>query len=203
MPGAERGEGMTAFGTIAARCLAAAMAAALAGCAAAPRLPLMTPLETGAGFGYSERQLAERRYAVSYLAPVVRTSIDRARREADAEEARGLAYDLALWRAARLALRDGFAAFALVDSRTDVEVEVIDEGRAFPYTGLHRHDGRHGAADRHRYDRPIPFRLAWLQARVTLTVELLDTLSVDAFDARATARRLKEKRPGALRPPDT
>ncbi len=100
---------------------------ALAGCQAAPRLPLMSPLEAGAGYGYAERSLGDTHFEVDYVSPIMRTSPVREEREAEVTEVRELASDLALWRAAELAAGQGFAAFTVDDRRTDVEV--IDRAR--------------------------------------------------------------------------
>ena len=183
------------------RIVGLALVAALAGCQVGPRAPLMSPLEAGGDYGHSDRQLSERRYEVSYLGPSVRTSLAPANREEDAEVARGLAYDLALWRAAELALENGFAAFAVEDSRADVDVEVIEDGPYFSRVdAIPTYDFQ--GTGFHRIQPRIPrLRSAWLRARVTLTVVLHAAPSDDALDAAQTVERLKDKHPGALAPP--
>ena len=170
---------------------------ALAACQTGPRLPLMSPLEEGGHYGYSERQLSENRYEVVYVGPSVRTWLDREKREVDVESARNLAYDLALWRAAELAKEHEFAAFTVEDRHSDVEVEIIDEGPWIPHYGFrhHRQFGFYGI-----HDYGLAYRSAWLQASATLTVVMQTEVSEDGFDAAATAQRLKKKRPEALEP---
>ena len=108
----------------------------LAGCESAPRAPLMSPYSDEIGFGYSERELSDRRFEVRYLTPTTRTLLNPDKRESEAEETRERSYDLALWRAAELVLEKGFAAFAVTTSRTDVEVEIVEEVPYFFDYGL-------------------------------------------------------------------
>jgi len=169
---------------------------ALAGCQAAPRLPLMSPLEAGAGYGYAERSLGDAHFEVDYVSPTMRTSLVREVREADVAEVRELASDLALWRAAELAAGRGFAAFTVDDRRTDVEV--IDRVRYRRHYRRYRSRalspfGYHGF-----YDFGPRFRDALLQVRVTLTITLLSELAEGALDAAQTVEELKQKHPDAL-----
>ena len=192
---------MKPLSPIAGRIIAFVVLAALAGCQAGPPLALMSPLEAGGGYGYSERQLSERRYEVSYLGPITRTSPNRTKREEDSETARSLAYDLALWRAAALASQNDFAAFRVENTGTELEVEVIDEGPFFPHYNFLRPHGFHDAGERDFPGYSAVFRSAWLRARVTLTVAMQATISDDAFDAAATVKRLRDKHPSAVAPP--
>ncbi len=129
--------------------------------------------------------------------PRARTWLDREKREREVEQARGLVYDLALWRAAEIAVENDFAAFTVEDSRTDVEVEIVEALPYYPYYDFpyHHRLGYHGL-----YDYGYGFRSAWLRARATLTVVLLARATDGSFDAAATARRLEKKHPNALTP---
>lgn len=173
--------------------------ATLAACAAAPRMPLMSPLDVvGGGFGYSEQQLAADRFEVSYLGPRMRSSLRREKRAADTEMARNLAYDLALWRAAVLSAQNGFPAFVVEDRQTEVEVEITNERLYAPYySGFHRH-GLHYSYFDHFYDYRQGYRRVRLQARAVLTVTLLKQPTGGAFDAAATIESLRRKHPDAL-----
>ncbi len=174
------------------------LAAVLAACVVAPRAPLMSPLEAGGGYGYSERQLSGDRFEVNYLGPRMRSSVRRANREADTERARNLAYDLALWRAAEVSLQNGFPAFLVEDKRTDIEVEIVDEALYFPYHDAFDDHGLYHSHAFHFYDARYGFRRVRLQARATLIVVLLKRPRAGAFDAAATAESLKRKHPDAL-----
>ena len=185
--------------TALARAIAGLAMILLAACQTTPERPLMSPLdEERGGFGYSERHLAGERYEVSYDGPNRRTWLDGERRAEHIDEARALAYDLALWRAADLALENGFAAFIVAERQTDVEVEIIEDAPFYAFAGSGG-GFRHGMAY-HAYAYPIPvLRSAWLRARVGLTVDLLAATEVEgAFDAAATAARLAAKHADAL-----
>ena len=171
----------------------------LAGCESAPRAPLMSPYSDEIGFGYSERELSDRRFEVRYLTPTRRTWLNPDKRESEAEETRERSYDLALWRAAELVLEKGFAAFAVTTSRTDVEVEIVEEvpyffdyGLVHPFSirplGGYRSFDYYGAS----------IRSAWLTARARLVIVIEERK--DTLDAAATAARLKDKYPEALLP---
>ncbi len=95
----------------------------LAGCAGSP--PLYVHTETGRSYGYSETQLSNTQYRVAYRAPRVSTRTpNRIERERRGHERLALAYDLALWRAADVALQLGVPGFAVASRENDVQVEV-------------------------------------------------------------------------------
>ncbi len=167
---------------------------ALVACQVRPSLPLMSALEDAQDFGYAEQQVAEHRFEVSYLGPVQRTFIDEARRQEDAQEALGQAYDFALWRAAGLTMLKGYAAFSVATTRDDVEVTITYPTYFYP--------SHHDLLDRRFYYLGHfgygPFyRSAWLQVRVTLTIDMLAEASADAVDPNATVERMRKKYPDA------
>lgn len=174
-------------------------AAVVAACQTGPTRPLMSPFDEREDFGYSERRLSDQRYEVSYQGPNKRTWVDRERRGEDIEEARGLTYDLALWHAAELTSENGFAAFTVEDRRSEIVVEIIEDA-PYPFYGYTDYThGFHHLGGHHFYAYPAPIlRSAWLQARVSLTVDMMAEAAEGAFDAEATAERLKAKHAGAL-----
>jgi len=97
------------------------LALALAGCTEPSRAPLYSPLSPGAYFGYSEQPINPNTMRVSYIAPPVRVNAG-----SDIGAARGermnLAYDIAVWRAAELALAAGYPAFSIADLQNDATV---------------------------------------------------------------------------------
>ena len=128
-----------------------------------------------------------------------------------AAAARGFSHDLALWRAAELATELGFAAFTVANSQTDVEVEIVDQIPYFRnfhdvspgYPGHHFGDPYFGRF--HSYGGYIPYGYlnpiyssAWMQVRVTLTIEMKGAGVEGAYDAAATAARLENAHPEAL-----
>ena len=175
-------------------------AAVVAACQTGPARPLMSPYDAADDFGYSTRQLADGRYEVVYQGQSARTWAEREKRAEDIAAARGLAYDLALWRAAELAGEKGFAGFTVEGEESDVEVEIVEDAPYYGYPGPAFGFHHFGAYGPFGYAGPA-FRSAWLRARVSLTVALTDTVAADVFDAAETAARLEAKYPGALTPP--
>ncbi|NQU72504.1 MAG: hypothetical protein HQ514_18285, partial [Rhodospirillales bacterium] len=73
-------------------------------CAFAPARPLMSAWDEESGFGYSERKIEETIWEVTYVGPFLRTHLNPARRAGEVKRLRAAAEDLALWRAAELAM---------------------------------------------------------------------------------------------------
>lgn len=106
-----------------ARWLVVIVLAALAGCAEGPPVPLYSAQAVTRGFGYSEQPLSQSEVRVAYAAPAVRAnSYAQIERQRLRDERINLAYDLALWRAAELALAAGYPAFSVADRQNDVNV---------------------------------------------------------------------------------
>jgi hypothetical protein len=187
-------------------------ALALVACAPAVRLPLYTSLESTGSFGYAERQLAERRFLVSYDAPVVATyAYPGGQRQQEVEQEVALAYDMALWRAAELALAAGYPALTVAERDREVRVEVFGDPYydpfaspfypffypPFPFT-------HHGPLYGHL---PHPFYYGYqepyaeLIVGVAITVEFIESVGPGALDARATLDRLRAQYPDAVPPP--
>jgi hypothetical protein len=183
----------------------------VAGCAGGPSYPLYSPRAVAQTFGYAEERVAKNRFRVTYAAPVRRTyPYAGPRREADAAEQLGLAYDMALWRASELALANGFPGFVTGPRDNEVQVDVAYDYYRDPfYDDPFYHYGHR----RHRLYRHYPYdpyyyggrysRYALIAAKTTLTVELRKVRVPEAIDAATTIRRLRQKYPDALAlPPD-
>jgi hypothetical protein len=160
------------------------LALAVAACATPRTLQdLYVPLGPNS-FGYAEQPAGDRRFQISYVAPL-QTGFSYAgpsgRQEADADVAR--AFDLALLRTADVAAANGATAFRVVDRVNDVNVRSYPSYRdPFWYPG---------------WRRPFyPYPYAWpygpfydesyatLAVRVTLTVELLPVVEAGAYDVQ-------------------
>jgi hypothetical protein len=161
------------------RALLALLAVALcAACAPQSFQELNVPAGAGTGYGYSEQRLDERRFVVTYSAPV-QTGFSFAG-EAGREEAErqiNRAYEFALARAAELALANGYPAFRVEDRRNDAMSQnyVAWEG---PF---------------HRPQRNYAMDDAYLTARVTVVVALVPTLESGAYDARNTLATVRSR----------
>lgn len=178
----------------------------LASCSNAPAPPLMTPLEVAESFGYSEKKTAPDTYEVSYLTPARSTSFEEKGREPDIEQSAALARDLALWRAAELALSQGYPAFHVVDTSKEVRVHERDRTYYPPYyaepyspffppllVGPTRPVYPFGYTD-----FPIEHRAMMLQVRVDLRVVFEHAKGPGSEDSAEVAQRMRARYPQAL-----
>lgn len=167
----------------------------LGACAGAPPPPLMTPLAETRTHGYAEKTLPGGRIEVSYLGPSRRVPVARAERAGHLEIARREAEDLALWRAAQIAIARKAPAFAVLDRRIDVDIEVRRTDGGYPFGGY----GYHRYRTRGYYSfAPYPFhgygfRDAYAQARARLTVGFVKKSTPGARDALAVAAQMRQK----------
>ena len=175
--------------------------AMVAGCAPRPPYPLYSPQEIAGSYGYGEQRLSGDHYKVSYLAPsrTIYSYDDHGRKQAAASQL-ALAYDMALWRAAELALANGYPALAVShrvnDVRVDVHYDYYDDAYGhFPYYHRRFHHHHFGYLSRRRHG--YHDRYADLTARVSIAVAFRKAPDGDGMDAKAVLRRLRAKYPGA------
>jgi hypothetical protein len=155
--------------------LAVALCAA---CAPQSFQELNVPASAGTGYGYSEQRLDERRFAITYAAPVQRGFTfagDAGREEADRQVNR--AYEFALARAAELALANGYAAFRVEDRRNDAMSQNFEAWQG-PFV---------------RPQRNYAMDDAYLAARVTVVVALIPTIEPGAYDAQGTLATIRNR----------
>jgi hypothetical protein len=177
----------------------------LTGCAGAPppAKPLMSPLAEARTFGYAEQSVAPDQVQVTYLGPTRRVSLERAERAAEIAGARRLAEDLALWRAAQVALARKAAAFRVIDRRSDANLELREQLEGYPY--FPHYYGRRFYRRRYGYYDPFPYdpfldvhRFARVQVKATVTITLLKRKGRNGIDPRETAAQMSSKYPHAL-----
>jgi len=199
------GKDMMAPGNLLRMLSVAGLAMLVAACAAGPPPPpLMSPLAETGQYGYTDQQVSDRRFEVTYIGPVVVTGSTRASRQADAVAAKELAHDLALWRSAEIAGASGAAAFVVEDE--DTETEILTSLGYYPsfhyyHFGYRRRYGRHLFYDPFYYHT---YRRTTLQARVDLAIRLTDDPNEESTNAAETIARLSAKHPtarGAPPPP--
>jgi hypothetical protein len=174
----------------------------LAACQSAPPRPLYQPLETGAEFGYTERQIDDTHWEVTYAGPRYRSSYGDSKRDAESNAARGLAYDLALWRAAQIALEQDKPSFAVVSERRDVDRSTEVNRRYSPYPFYpygFRHPGHWGYWPWWYDDYSVR---TFGEATVTLTIDLEPDPGAQAIDAKETAARLEDEYAFKTWPPE-
>jgi hypothetical protein len=184
------------------------LAALGAGCAGiqAPRKPLMSPLSEARTFGYSERSLADDRIEVTYLGPARDVSLDREARAAEIANARALAEDLAMWRAAQVAITRNAKAFRILNRRSDANVEFREWIESYPFGSYYfrrrYRDPRVRPYGIYAYD-PFPRvdRAARVQIKATVTIALFKRKQRSTVDPQATSAEMSRKYPNALSAP--
>lgn len=178
------------------RAVCGVLALAGAGCATdgAPPPPYMTPYPAGGyEFGYADERLGADLWRVVYHGPWRTLDLDPGPRRAQIDRAASEAADLALWRAAQIALAANKPAFSIVDRRTDTETH--RRRGAFVDDPWWQHT--YYAYGRGRFiPRPWPSSYyvpgdASGRARATLTIRLEGRAAGAGIDAAATVRRLE------------
>ena len=184
------------------------LAVTLAACAGQkppPTVPAMVALSANGDYGYSESALAPDVYAVTFVSPSLSAHGDPEQDYGlDGEKQRVAA--LALWRAAQLALEQGYPAFQVQSETSDADVTVVDPPGPPPYV-LAPMRTISGPPCRWDCDRPIGYwgdpyfnpvydnwyRRGHSSGRVTakLTVKMLPGAIAGAEDAAQTAERLR------------
>ena len=170
-----------------------------------PPLPAMTALSANGDFGYSETALAPDLYTVVYRSPPL-----AAPGGPDTDYGLGSqkqrVYDLALWRAAQLAIEKGYPAFRVENASRDVKVALQAPLPGPPYLSAPLRTTS-GPPCRWDCDRPIgywgdpyfnPIYDQWYtrshssgRVSATLTVKMLSAPVDGALDAAPTAARLQ------------
>jgi hypothetical protein len=177
--------------------LAVLLVLGLGGCATGPEYPLLSPIAAARTFGYSEAPIGPDRYLVSYVTPTRIAGFYGGPHAAEANEARTIGYDMAVWRAAQLAQAQGFLGFRVTDRRSDVNIypNPYDYDVGPPYWGPYWNRwspfwGPYGPY------RPFPPR-ANIVARVSIEVLLLHDLKPGDYNAQDAIRQLQATYPGA------
>lgn len=177
------------------------------GCATPPPRPAMVPFDETGSYGFSEIQLAADRYEVRYVSPRLRTSSIDPERSGEIEAQRQRSFDLALWRAAEVAERNGFPAFIVEQDNRNVALAVRTEPMSSPFWPYHPFYG---------YDRfgryypgfpyyPYPYDTGYrsrasVQVTAVLKVRMLEEPTEDSYDSAATVARLSESYGNATYP---
>jgi hypothetical protein len=184
---------------------------ALAACAERPppaTKSAMVAATPQSAFGYSETKLAPDRYEVSYVTPALSLPADSKARASALEKEGRRAYDLALWRAAQLALAGGFTQLSIGPSHRDEDVKVTTRyqptapgvygpgGMIYPqwiYNPLINYYGLPGIGPYWAYDDPFAEGPdISVHGRITARLEarFAREPSPGSLDAKATEKRL-------------
>ncbi len=165
---------------------------ALAACQSAPPRPLYQPLESGAEFGYIERQIDDTHWEVIYVGPRYRASHDE-ESGSESDAAGTQAYDLALWRAAQITLEQKRGSFAVVFERRDIDrsTQVRSRYPSYPYYPFgFRYPGYWGYRPWYFNDYSVR---SFGEVSVRLTIDLEPDPDARSFDANVTADRLESE----------
>ena len=185
---------------IARLCLIAiAVLPALGGCAAPEPKTAFVAYGDAGSFGYSDSQLSDNLYQVTYVTPYLRTSSDTAGQEAELAQQKQQAYELALWRAAQLAQKAGFPAFQIENQSRDANVVIRAEPDFVPPSTPFGHYYGPGP-----FYRPFPVygypygHTSYTERAVAiitaqLRVRMLHAMEADAIDSKATETQLASR----------
>lgn len=176
------------------------LAAALASCATTPEPPPMSPLQIAKYYGYTEAQLGEERYQVSYVGPNRRSLRSPGPVQENAAAERSMAFDFALWRAAQLARARGFPGLRVSNIRSDLTNYVDDYYDPLYSPGFYPYQAypfgpRWGGP----YWGPSPY--VYQQATVTIDARLLRAPEPGDYLAADVIEQLQRTYPGAEGPP--
>jgi hypothetical protein len=195
--------------------LLAAAIGALTGCATRTPRTAMSAATPASGFGYSDTKLAADRYELRYATPPLDLPADAEARTRAVEKEKQRAYDLAVWRAAQMALAGGFTYLSIGPAHRDADLRVKElytptapgvfgpGGMIYPqwiYNPMVAYYGAPGIGPYWAYEDPFadqPKVVASGRITARLEVTFSRTASPDALDAAATARRLAAEYAGS------
>ncbi len=168
---------------------------AAAGCAG-PRHGPMTPLNTARSFGYQESRIGPDQWEVTYFGIVRRLSTD-AEQEPQVQSAIQRSRELALWRAAQIALARGRPSFDVEQERVDTRVHRQPGSyryplHHYPHHYRHRHLGGYPWGYPYpwgyTYDPPTAHGRAWVTLRVRLRRDSGGRVNARTWQARMRSR---------------
>lgn len=176
-----------------------ALTIALSACATQPAPPLMSPIQIAKSYGYSEVPLGDNRYEISYVGPYQRGArLSDGPRQAGAAE-RAQAFDFAVWRAAQIALAQGYVGFRVSNVRSNVNTVIDSYADPFyrPWygPGIHPYSRPWEPPYWGPYGGPSPY--AYRQAEITIEATLLHDPGPGDYDAKDIVDQLRRTYPGA------
>jgi hypothetical protein len=165
----------------------------IAGCATGPQYPLYSALAVTGTFGYTEQRINDTTYRVTYVTPARTAYSPYANPEPYRTALLNLANDMALMRAAELALASGYQTFRVTQRDNDVDVrrERYDRFCDDPFWP------RRPLYYPPSYYRCGPDGYTHFQARSTLTVEFGNKPGDEHYVAQDVLNRLQQTYPTA------
>ncbi len=173
--------------------VALVLALGLAGCAPRTLQQLYVPSGSGAGYGYAAHMVGARDAVVTYDAPLDTAFTYEGPAGQQAVDATiAQAHDLALLRAADLALAQAFPAFRVTNRTNDVNVRRFYDPYPFGFGYPYYH--RHGFPPYFTpYGFPYEDSYEVLYVRVTLNVTLEPSVTKGAYNAAEVQTTLRAR----------
>jgi hypothetical protein len=165
----------------------------IAGCATGPQYPLYSPLAVTGTFGYTEQRINDATYRVTYMTPARTAYSPYANPEPHRTALLNLANDMALMRAAELALANGHKTFRVTQRDNDVDVRRERYDRFCDDPFWPRRPYYYPPS----YYRCGPDGYTHFQARSTLTVEFGNKPGDEHYVAEDVLARLQQTYPTA------
>jgi len=161
----------------------AAVILALSACAGGPPPDLMVAKTDEANYGYVEKQISDRNFEITYYGPEVYTEVTvKSWLNEIAETAQRTSHDLALWRAAQIAVAKGYKAFRVTGDKEAVQHYIV--GRDYENVPV--------STFQDVTIRKLEYWSAtYFRGEVTLAVEMKDEIGPDTYDAAATAAAMQ------------
>ncbi len=182
-----------------ARPIVLALALALAGCAEPGLQQLYVPLNRDAGYGYTVGELPDRQAVVSYVAPLDSAFTYRGVSGREAVTSRlSLAFDMALLRAADLAVSKGYPGFRVTNRTNDANVQRYYDPYAYDFGYPHY---RRFGVPYYPFGLPYDNSYETLETRVTLDVTFEPKIGKGVYNAAEVARTIRGRYAPAAPPP--
>lgn len=183
----------------------------LAACTTAPPKPAMVPFGSSGDFGYFAKDLGPDRVEVHYRGAAVAVATSNPRNDPRTQAELDKAHDLAVWRAAQIALERGKAGFKIENENRDSDITVQNRTYYRPSPFYDPFWDPYDDPFYPRYRRPYLYddwpyeyrqvRTATARAEIALTVTLYQSYDPKIAGMLSTAEtiaRLKAVRSGAV-----
>lgn len=182
--------------TLAASLLPLLLAGVLSGCALGPTQPLYAPIGPAGDFGYRSEpsQTTPDGLAITYITPSIWARTLGTTHEEARANARRLAVDLALRRAAELALARKAERFTLLSRAVDVDLTL---DRSYFYDGYDPVYGPYRPGYPHYWPGyrayPSGYSQAWVQATAHIDVVFGDAGTGTVYDSAEVLRSTDQR----------
>lgn len=164
-----------------------------------PAPSLMSPIAETGTYGYREHRLDPSGFEITYVGPRYRLPVEGAVRRTYADAAVAQAFEMALWRAAEIALAEDSPGFVVTRRSTDLDLATDPGGFLTPVPYPFDDPFHPLGAYRFRHGPLMPFRRDYVppsafgQGRATIAIRLVTSVDGEAHDARRTIDTLRAR----------